>query len=284
MILIIVIFIYTHVFTHIKTSNYLEIYEINYTSKELLEDLCNYKQPLLIFDNIKIFNCLHEFDENLILKHYGSFDVNIFNKNNSDIGLNVLYANSLELFDKDISNIYISENNNYFLEETTLKKYYLMIDEILRPLNVSFKYHDLIFGSVNSYTKLKYSLNCRNYLLVNSGSIEVTLALPKNKKYLHTYKSTNTLEIFSDIDIYNVEEKYLKEYNKIKFLRVVIKKGGMIFIPAYWFYSIKLLEEKTYVLNFQYRTLMNSLSIFPDILIKYIQDNNIKTNFTKIIS
>ena len=284
LVLIIVIFIYTHIFTNIKTSNYLEIYEIFFTSKDKIEDLCNLKQPLLILENNTVFEYLTDINSDFIKEHYSSFDVNVFNKDNLEIPLNILFNKSLELFDKDSSNNYISENNSSFLEDTTLDKVFLNIDEFFTPSSVSFKYHDVIFGGINSYTKLKYSLNCRNYILVNSGSIELTLTLPKNKKYLHTYKSNHNLDVFSSIDIYNVDEKYRKDYNKIKFLRITLTKGQMIHIPAYWFYSIRLLEKNTYILNLQYRTLMNSLSIFPDILIKYIQDNNIKTNFTKIIS
>ena len=50
-----VLFIYLHVQFHLKTSNDLEMYEIDQASKEKLEEICDIRQPVLFdFDNQKI--------------------------------------------------------------------------------------------------------------------------------------------------------------------------------------------------------------------------------------
>ena len=50
----IVLFIYLHIFYHIKTSNDLEVYEVQNLSKERLEEVCNLRQPLTFYLDI---NC-----------------------------------------------------------------------------------------------------------------------------------------------------------------------------------------------------------------------------------
>ena len=82
LILSITLFLYIHIYNQIKTSNYLEVYEIDNISKDKFEELCELKQPLLI-DNINILN----FDINYIKNTYGSFDLKINAKDNNDIYL-----------------------------------------------------------------------------------------------------------------------------------------------------------------------------------------------------
>ena len=43
----IVLFLYLHVYFHLKTSDDLEIYEIENPSKDKLEEICDLRQPVL---------------------------------------------------------------------------------------------------------------------------------------------------------------------------------------------------------------------------------------------
>ena len=49
LIFCLVLFIYSHVHFHLKTSNDLEVYEIEQPSKDKLEEICDLRQPV-IFD------------------------------------------------------------------------------------------------------------------------------------------------------------------------------------------------------------------------------------------
>ena len=189
-----------------------------------------------------------------------------------------------QLFNNDISGIYYSEYNSDFIQETTLEKNFENIDLFLRPYGVSNKFYDLILGSKNSYSNLRCHLNSRNFLYVNEGSIEVTMCVPNDIKYLYVNKNYETMEYVSEINICNVESKYMQNFNKVKFLRVIIPRNKIIQIPPYWFYHIKILEDNTLITAFKYRTIMNNISIIPDLFIKFLQDNNVKRNFTKIVS
>lgn len=285
LILFITLFLYIHIYYHIKTSNYLEIYEIDNLSKEKLEELCNLKQPIILNNTSMNFNTdiIKTITTEFLEFNYGTFDIKIINKENTTMSLPMNLSTALALFKKDFSANYISEYNNEFLDETTIEKSLSSIDIFLRPYNVTNIYYDIIFGAINSYTNLKYTLNCRNFFFVNSGKVEITLCPPKNFKYLYINDYDEQLEYCSLIDINNVDDVYKKDFDKVKFLRVILLPEQLIQIPAYWFYSIKLLEENSIVFSFKYRTFMNSLAISPQLFTKFLQDNNIKRNLTKIV-
>lgn len=277
LILSITLFLYIHIYNQIKTSNYLEVYEIENISKDKFEELCDLKQPLLI-NNIGLLN----FDIPHIQNNYGSFDIKITNKDATDMFLPMKFLTAIELFDKDSSANYISENNKEFLEETSLIKEFSINDLFLRPVGTSSIEYDLILGSINSYTPLSYNLNCRNYYSVLTGSIEVTLCPPKDYKYLYINKDYENFKFTSMVDILEPQDEYKNEFDKVKFLRVVLEPNRLLQIPAYWFFSIKILESNTLISNFKYTTYMNSLAMAPELFMKFLQKNNIKQNLAKV--
>lgn len=277
LILTITLFLYIHIYNQIKTSDYLEVYEIENISKDKFEELCDLKQPLLI-NNINLLN----FDIPYIQNNYGSFDLKITNKETSDMFLPMKFVTAIELFDKDTSSNYISENNREFLEDTSLIKEFSINDLFLRPFGTSSIEYDILLGSVNSYSPLCYNLNCRNYYSVLSGSIEVTLCPPKDYKYLYVNKDYDNFKFTSAIDILNPQDEYKNEFDKVKFLRVVLEPNRLLQIPAYWFFSIKILESNTLISNFKYTTYMNSLAMAPELFIKFLQNNNIKKKIAKV--
>tara|TARA_Y100000741_G_scaffold14141_2_gene11192 strand:+ start:7355 stop:8218 length:864 start_codon:yes stop_codon:yes gene_type:complete len=277
LILTITLFLYIHIYNQIKTSNYLEVYEIENISKDKFEELCDLKQPLLI-NNINLLN----FDIPYIQNNYGSFDLKITNKQTSDMFLPMKFRTAIELFDKDTSSNYISENNKEFLEETSLIKEFSINDLFLRPTGTSSIEYDILLGSINSYTPLCYNLNCRNYYSVLSGSIEVTLCPPKDYKYLYVNKDYENFKFTSNINILEPQNEYKNEFEKVKFLRIILQPNRLLQIPAYWFFSIKILESNTLISNFKYTTYMNSLAMTPELFIKFLQNNNIKKKIARV--
>jgi hypothetical protein len=283
LIFLTVLFLYIHINFYLTTSNYLEIYEIEFQSKEKFEELCNLKQPLLIKNFI--FNddiILNNFNLTNINSNYGNFDIKLYTKENSSIPVYIDFKKGLEIFKNDTSSNYLSENNQDFLTETSLVKKLSTIDYLLRPYGVSTIDYDIIMGSTDSYTSFKYTLKPRNFLYVVDGEANITLTIPDNNKYLHIEKDYNNNEFYSTIDIYNVTDNFIKDYNKIKFMKLVLNKGDLLYIPSYWFYSIRLTTCETTVINFKYETYTSLVSILPTIIQSYLQNKNIKNNFLKL--
>jgi hypothetical protein len=102
-------------------------------------------------------------------------------------------------------------------------------------------------------------------------------------KYLHVEKDYEYFEFKSNINPWNVQDKFKIDYNKVKPLEVTLTKNNIIYIPPYWFYSIKIESEDSIILNFKYNTYMSTLSILNELFIKYLQNNNIKHNLFKSI-
>jgi hypothetical protein len=70
----------------------------------------------------------------------------------------------------------------------------------------------------------------------------------------------------------------------MKCLEVPLTKGKMIYIPAYWWYSIKFTSENSSISCFRYRTYINNLAISPYISMHMLQIQNIKRDVAKKIS
>ena len=136
--------------------------------------------------------------------------------------------------------------------------------------------YDYICGAKNSITPFRYDLNYRTYFVVLSGSVKIKLTPPKSGKYLYPIKDYENFEFRSPINPWNVQEKYTTDFDKIKCLEVTIKPNQAIFIPAYWWYSLKFEDNKSTIVSFKYRTYMNTVAILPNLFISFLQKQNVK--------
>jgi hypothetical protein len=284
-IFIMVLFIYIHIYHQLKTSNDLEIYDIQYPSKDKFDEICELRQPVIFnFNKNELIqnNCSLP----KIIEQYGSFDVNIrnlnniSNENNIEKYLPLTLNKTYDLISSD-DNTYISENNSDFIEETGLLKYFQYNDELLRPPLVSNCIYDIILGNKQS-SILKYDVNYRNYLLVTHGNISIKLIPPKYSKYLYENSDYLNFEFNSPVNVWNIQDEYKINFDKIKVLNVNLKKGDIIFIPPYWWFTIKY-NEITSICNFKYRTYMNNIAILPKIIVNLLQNNNVKRNFLQTL-
>tara|TARA_Y100000389_G_scaffold92317_1_gene88994 strand:+ start:8992 stop:9903 length:912 start_codon:yes stop_codon:yes gene_type:complete len=281
-IFVIVLFLYLHISFQLKINNDLEVLEIEEPTKGQLEEICDLRQPVLFNFNNKISD---EIQLDNIFNNYSAFDIKIRNKNKIEKDQELYLPLSLKelkvVFENDKEKKYISEKNQEFLEETSLIKHFNNNDLFLRPEFVSTCNYDLLFGNKDSYTPFRYDIYYRNYLVVTQGKIIIRLTPPKNQKYLDLEKDYEILEYKSKIDVWNVDDKNRSNYDKIKFLDIELNKNQILYIPAYWFFSIKYLE-KSLICNFKYSTFMNLVAILPEYTMHILQHNNTKKQVTKI--
>ena len=281
-----VLFIYLHIQFHLKTSNDLEIYEIDDVSKDKLEEICDLRQPILFnYNNEKIIETTNS---KFILENYPAFELKIRNINetdtNSELYVNLPLHASVKLFKQDNNSCYFSENNSDFLNDTGVIKHLKYNDEYLRPFMVSNLNYDIMLGSTGAYTPFRYQVNYRNYFLCTEGSVQIKMAPPQSIKYLYPEYDYENFEFRSPVNPWKVQTKYAADFEKMKCLEVSLTKGKLIFIPAYWWYSIKYNSDNTSISSFKYRTYMNNLAISPYIFMHILQLQNIKRDVTKKIS
>jgi hypothetical protein len=280
-----VLFIYLHIQFHLKTSEDLEMYEIEQPSKEKLEEICDLRQPVLFdFDNE---NILETSNKNYIANNYHAFEIKIRNAKENDPKSELfiplpLHA-AVKLFDEDKNSTYFSENNTDFLEETGIIKSFKYNDEFLRPYMVSNCNYDILMGSNNIFTPFRYEINYRNYFLLTQGVAQIKLAPPHCTKYLYPIYDYENFEFRTPVDPWNPQPKYIADFDKMKCLEFTLLPGKTLFIPAYWWYSIKL-QNNCSISCFRYRTYMNNIAITPYIALHALQIQNVKRNVAKKVS
>ncbi len=283
LIFCIVLFLYLHIYFQLKTSNDLEVYEIEQPSKEKLEEICDLRQPVIFdYQNESLLETCKLYQ---IIEHYSAFDVKIRNvkevDDNTDLHIPVTLNAALALLNNDKDAKYVSEKNGDFLEETGIIKNYKYNDAFLRPPMVSNCFYDFLTASQNTETVLQYSVNYRNFYLITHGSLKIKLIPPKSARYLYPVEDYDNFEFRSPLNPWNIQRQYKADFDKIKTLEIELTPGKIIYIPAYWWYSMKFMEPMTSVCVFKYRTYMNTVAILPKLCMKTLQRQNTKREIVK---
>lgn len=283
LIFCIVLFLYLHIYFQLKTSNDLEVYEIEQPSKDKLEEICDLRQPV-IFD-YQNDSLLETCKVAAIVEHYSAFDVKLRNvkevDDNTDLHIPVTLKAAISLLSGDKDAKYISEKNGDFLEETGIIKNYKYNDAFLRPPMVSNCFYDFLTASQHTETVLQYSVNYRNFYLVTHGSIKIKLIPPKSARYLYPIEDYENFEFRSPLNTWTIQRQYKADFDKMKTLEIELTPGKIIYIPAYWWYSIKFMQPLTSVCVFKYRTYMNTVAILPKLCMKTLQRQNTKREIVK---
>lgn len=276
-----------------KKSEDLEIYEMDYSTNQQLQEICNSKQPVLFnFKNIApdIFSDL---DSSAFLKH-SSYDIKVrdtddfLNPNNSGDSVPLKYDSFRRLAAADSRAHFITEGNLEYIEESGLYSEYEELNPYLKPnLTVQTKY-DIFQGSEGAYTPLRYHTDERQFYIVSAGKITVKMTPWKSRKYLHPITDFSTYEFRSPIDAWNpsspTNQKWTHDIEKIKYLEFDVLEGFVLFIPPYWWYSIKYSSAETLVLGATYNTSPRVIANSWDILQYYLQQDNTTTKVTKTIA
>lgn len=283
LIFCVILFFYLHIYFHMKTSNDLEVYEIDQPSKDKLEEVCDLRQPVLFdYANERL---MESCTLNAIRASYGAFDVRLRNVKDAadEADATELYVPLTlhavaESFRSDKESRYISENNGDFLEETGLVKTFKYNDAFLRPPMVSKCMYDFMCASPGTTTPLRYELNYRNYYLVTHGSVKMRLIAPHASKYLYPVSDYDNFEFRSPVNPWKVQSEYRADFDKIKTMDVELRAGQIIYIPAYWWCSIQFpeMQPNATICCFKYRTYMNTISVLDKICMWFLQQQNVK--------
>jgi hypothetical protein len=280
----VVLFLYIHIYYHLKTSDDLEMYEIEQPSKEKLEEICDLKQPV-------VFNFMNErFMEacciDNLLNIYGAFEVQVrdtkidFN-DDEEIYTTLPFHHALQLLKDDKEQRYYIEKNMDFLEETGLLKVFKYNDAFVRPYLVMNCVYDYMIASQNTKTPFCYDVSYRNYYLITEGNVKLKLAPPKSLKYLYPVNDYENFEFRARVNPWDTQQEYLSDFDKVHCLELDLKKGQMVYIPPYWWYSFHFIEQHTSVCRFEYKTYMNMIAILPKLLMRILQTLNIKHAYVK---
>ena len=259
------------------------MYELDNASKDKLEEICDIRQPVLFeFDSQKIVETTNK---NYLYSNYHSFDMKIrshLQKDEEDLYVPLPLHTTVKLLDGDQKSAYFTENNMDFLQETGVIKNIQYNDAFIRPYMVSNYYYDILMGSKDTVTPLRYEINYRNYFLMTQGTAQIKLFPPKSTRYLYPKYDYDHFEWSSPFNVWNIQPEYKADFDKIKSLEFTLAKGKTLYIPAYWWYSIRFSKDAS-ITCFKYRTYMNNLAISPYLFMYALQSQNIKRETSKKI-
>ena len=266
-----VLVIYMHITAEFKKSNILDIYESDYTSNDQLQETCKIKQPF-------IFNINDEFD---CIIYNGNIELKGKTITNRDY-FYLTNSAAEKLMETDEKSQYYTECNFEF-SKYILEKMFNKIDVYIKPNYTMYSNYDYMFGSVGSYTPLRYHQYSRFYLFVKSGELQVKMIPWKYNHNLELVNDFNEIERFSKIDVWNVQEEYKDQVEKIKYLDFTLYEGNFLYIPSYWCYSIKY-KKQSKVFGIQYKSYMNCLVNIPEQVMHYYEiTKNNNTNITSLV-
>jgi hypothetical protein len=218
-----------------------------------------------------------------ITTNYHAFEVKVRDANDiegDNACLPLPLNHAVKLFEEDQTKAYFSENNSQFLHETGVIKNLQSNDEFIRPYMVASCEYDIMMGTSGGTTPLRYDVNYRNYYCVTQGNVEIKMIPPRSSKYLSAVNDYENFEFRSPINPWNVQSLYASDFDKVKCLEVKLQVGQTIFIPAYWWYSIRF-GKNTSVSCFRYRTYMNNVAILPKTIMYLLQNQNVKREVAK---
>jgi hypothetical protein len=278
----IIAFLYIHIIHQFKTSEDMEIYEMDYSTNTHLQTICDVKQPVL-------FSCkefLGETIENLVpqnvVKNGGSYDVKVKDTKDYTGVETVDYVvfplqTTQKLLKNDAGSHYYTENNDDFIEESGLAKTFHEMDEYFKPTFVLQTKYDYMLGSSGTCSPLRYHNYYRHFCVVVSGKIQVKMTPWKGSKYLKPIRDYETYEFRSTTNPWKSGED-----DKIKYLEFDVDAGNVLYIPSYWWYSIKF-SDNSAIACATYNSVMNIFAHAQYWGRYFLQQANIRKKMAKTI-
>ena len=278
-----------------KTSEKFQLYEMDYTDNPALQTACNVKQPI-VFEFRPIFaEFFYRQSPQIYLEQMGLIDVAL--KDTDDYWMRtdlesvdyvvISYKSIHSLILSDARGHYISEGNGDFVADANLGDLYRRLDEYLKPAYACHTGYDIVFGSKQATFPMRYHTHDRIFLCVLSGKISVRMATWKSSVNCGGRGEPPRFPtIIRDYENYEfwVRENPWKPAGgggvftnfQTRYLDFTVLAGQILFIPAYWFYSIRLDETNTILAEIKYNSPINMLANAWDIGKWYLQQKNIE--------
>ena len=263
-IFILMLILYSQIMFQLKKGDDMEIYEIDYTNITDLNKSANLKQPI-IFEFSNFVSTLNDYSLKFLAVEYGSFDVFIKEPEDyhTDRPINTVVidlAAAESLVKTDTSSKYYSNQNQSLIYETGLDKYFKQLDKYLQPMFSVFSKYDIMFGSSGTTTPLTYHTYERRFVYVNGGKISVKMTPWRSNKYMVVNKDYENYEFVSPLNVWNPQDNYRTGFQKMKFLDFVVHSGNILYIPPFWYYSIKIEDDDGLIYVADYGSPMNIIS------------------------
>ena len=249
-IFITILLLYLHFMNEFKYAKELSIYDVEYTTRNQLQKICELKQPF-------VSEIILQSDQKINKTH----NMCIFDKNDSEF-VNISYQSLEELLEKDKEGGYYSMKNYDFANEELNDEF----TELNKYINPYFSYnttYDVLMGSNNVYTPLLFLRESGLFLFVKKGKVNVKLS---------TYNKdleNSTICLWEDSQKYNISD-------------VCLLENQLLFIPSWCFYTVQF-EENSIIYSVCHQTPTNSIVNIPHYILDFLQNQNTEEKVLKTI-
>jgi hypothetical protein len=290
-IFVVVVLLYLHIIAQWKRSEDLEIYETDFQTHSQLQEVCSVRQPVIF-----VFNHTHPIYSVFKSANLAKYSAtNVYVKDGQDFWnipvspdtpstvdpISLSYDSARRLCSSDPHSRYFSENNTEFLEESGLERTLSGLDAYLKPGFCLYSKQDLLFGAKHASTPLRYHTNTMLFVIPIAGKIAVKMTPWKSGRYLYPMKDYEYYDFRSSVNVWNTQEVYRDDVQHVQFLEFDVHPGYMLFIPPYWWYSIRFsTDTENSVCTMTYDTIMSSIANGMDWVKYYLQQTNIHTRIS----
>jgi hypothetical protein len=283
LVFIVILFIYMHVMEQYKTSEKMQLYEMDYIDNRELQTACNLKQPI-VFEFRPVFSeFFYRQSPKIYLEQMGMIDMRLKDTDDyrgargsiDSIGLS--YRALYSLISSDTRAHYISEGNTEFVTDADLGSLYHRLDAYLKPpIYTCQTEYDILTGSHKATTPLRYHTHDRIFLCVIHGKLSVKMTPWKSRARFGSGANNSIVKDYENYE-FRVPGETPWESNGLQthYLEFRVLSGQIVFVPAYWFYTIRFDETDTVVAQIKYNSPINMLANARDIVSWYFQQKNI---------
>lgn len=268
----IVLFSYIHIQKQWKIEHDTEIYEYEYTSLKQLQSTCEYKQPIIFELNVPKPN----FD-------IGTMQVKDTRDKRGDLSIGSIslsFENTKNLIQSDTNSAFYSDKNNIsIIQHSDCKKWFHKLESLLKPQFTMNVEYDILYGSRKTQTIPQFHHESHTFLYLpretNRTYIRLKMISTKYNKYLKPYHDYVNYEFTSNMNLFNMENF---PYSSID---VLVKPGHVVFIPAYWYYSIEFQDKDTEICMVKFTTIANACAHLKHYCLYYLQQYNVQEKWWK---
>lgn len=268
-IFFVILFTYIHLQYQLKTGEDLDIYEYEYVSLKGLQEITQYKQPVLFALDLPSIR------ENPYLDPMCVKDRRDYFKSNNRVDSISLSSRSARgLIDTDSNSLFYSDRNQTSIAHSEIwTKWFESLDSYLRPAFTVYREYDVLYGSHKTQTIAVHYKESHSYLY-----------LPCETNATHIRIKMTPMKSIENVTDYTYYEFWTKTNlfgTQIRCLDFMVKPGYVLYVPPYWFYSIEFQDKTNEVCMVKYTTGANLLANAKHIGMYYMQQQNIQEKWWK---
>ena len=243
---------YLHIMKEYAYSTNLNVYEADYIDNQNFQSICSLGQPFIM--NLDV-TCVYNIDKDSYLHVKDACDNEV---------VSISYGSLENLINQEKQ--YYSERNKDFVTQH-LSENYTKCDDYLKPYMNLYTHYDYILGSPNVNTNTKYHTSSRLFLYVKSGQIEAKFSCWNSKSIMEPFIDYEHLEFLSEKNIWEMCDNVIS---------ITVNEGQVVFVPPWWFYSIRFIE-KSEIFYFEYQTMLNFTLNSHHLCLHHLQKSNIRS-------